>query len=157
MGVHISSSTVGSKNREVQQTHRDTQEFVGAPRTSNRQQRQPTRFNEYMALINELVDGNHSSYQEATQKQVWRDVMVEEYTSIMQNHVWEVIPRPIDRVVVGSRWIYKIKHGGDGIIKKYKTRFMAKGFFKKVGIDNEETFTPMARYTFIRAMISLAA
>eukprot|EP00253_Pinus_taeda_P004284 PITA_04284 len=41
--------------------------------------------------------------------------MVEEYTSIMQYDVLEVEPRPTDREVVGSRWIYKIKHGVDGI------------------------------------------
>ena len=54
--------------------------------------------------------------------------MVEEYSSIMQNDVWEVVPRPIDRAVVGSRWIYKIKHSEDGSIKKYKERFVGKGF-----------------------------
>jgi len=53
----------------------------------------------------------------------------------MQNDVWEVVPRSIDRAVVGSHWIYKIKHGADGSIEKYKARFVAKGFSQKVGID----------------------
>ena len=82
--------------------------------------------------------------------------MAEEYSSIMQNDVWEVVPRPIDRVVVGSRWIYKIKHSVDGSTKKYKVRFMSKGFSKKEGIDYEETFALVARYTSIRAVISLS-
>jgi hypothetical protein len=47
------------------------------------------------------------------------------------------MPRPIDRVVVGSRLIFKIKHGPDGSIKKYKEKFMEKGFSKKEGIDYE--------------------
>ena len=109
-----------------------------------------------MALVNQLVDSEPSSYQEATEHQVWQDAMVEEYSSIMQNDVWEVVPRPTDRVVVGSRWIYKIKHGADGSIKKYKARFMAKGFSQKEGIDYEDTFAPVARYTSIRVVISLA-
>ena len=54
--------------------------------------------------------------------------MVEEYSSIMQNDVWEVVPRPTDRAVVGSCWIYKIKHGVDGSIEKYRARFVAKEF-----------------------------
>ena len=83
--------------------------------------------------------------------------MVGEYSSIMQNDVWEVVPRPIDRAVVGSRWIYKIKHGADGSIKKDKARFVEKGFSQKEGIDYEETFAHVARYTSIRAVISLAA
>ncbi|KAH9294783.1 hypothetical protein KI387_038371, partial [Taxus chinensis] len=48
--VDISSSTIGSRNREVQDTQRDTQEFVGAPRKSTRQRRELTKFNYYVAL-----------------------------------------------------------------------------------------------------------
>ena len=83
--------------------------------------------------------------------------MVEKYNSIMENDVWEVVPRPTDRVVVGSHWIYKIKHGADGSIEKYKARFVAKGFSQKEGIDYEEIFALVARYTSIRAVISLVA
>ena len=85
------------------------------------------------------------------------DAMVEEYNSIMVNDVWEVGPRPQDRSVVGSRWIYKIKYAVDGNIEKYKYRFVAKGYAQKEGIDYEETFTPIARYTSIRTVISLVA
>ena len=75
--------------------------------------------------------------------------MVEEYSLIMQNDVWEVVPRPTDRAVVGSRWIYKIKHGVDGSINKYKARFMEEGFSQKEGIDYKETFSLVSRYTSI--------
>ena len=83
--------------------------------------------------------------------------MVEEYSSIMTNHVWEVVPRPEDRSVVGSRWIYKIKYAADGSVEKYTVRFIAKGYAQKEGIDYEETFAQVARYTSIRFVISLAA
>ena len=56
-----------------------------------------------------------------------------------------------------SKWIYKIKHAMDGSIEKYKARFVAQGFSQKEGIDYEETFAPMARYTLIRAIMALAA
>ena len=45
----------------------------------------------------------------------------------------------------------------DGSIEKYKARFMARGFSQKEGIDYEETFDPIARYTSIRSVLSLAA
>jgi hypothetical protein len=35
--------------------------------------------------------------------------MVEEYDSIVKNSAWEIVPRPVDKSMVGSRWIYKGK------------------------------------------------
>ena len=61
--------------------------------------------------------------------------MVEEYQSIMNNDVWEIIPRPEGKSIVTSRWLYKIKHGADGSIEKYKARFVARGFSQKEGVD----------------------
>eukprot|EP00253_Pinus_taeda_P018696 PITA_18696 len=83
--------------------------------------------------------------------------MVEEYSSIMTNDVWEIVPRPEHRSVVGSRWIYKIKYATDDNIDKCKARFVAKGYAQKEGIDYEETFALVARYTSIRSIIFLAA
>eukprot|EP00253_Pinus_taeda_P034522 PITA_34522 len=82
--------------------------------------------------------------------------MVEEYNSIMMNDVWEVVPRPKNKSVVGSQWIYKIKYATDDNIEKYKERFVANGYAQKKGIDYEETFALVARYTSIKSVISLA-
>ena len=46
--------------------------------------------------------------------------MIEEYQSIMKNDVWDVVPRPEGKLVVSSKWIYKIKHAADDSIEKYK-------------------------------------
>ena len=59
--------------------------------------------------------------------------------------------------MVSSKWIYKIKHAADGSIEKYKARFVARGFSQKEGIDYEETFAPVVRYTSIRTIIALAS
>jgi hypothetical protein len=52
---------------------------------------------------------------------------------------------------------YKIKHAADVSVEKFKARFIAKGFTQKEGIDYEDTFFPVARYTSIRAILSLAS
>ena len=49
------------------------------------------------------------------------------------------------------------KHAADGSIEKYKARFVARGFSQKEGIDYEETFAPIARYTSIRTIMALAS
>ena len=51
-----------------------------------------------------------------------------EYTSIMKNDVWDIVPRPDKKSIVSSIWLYKIKHAENGSIEKYKARFVARGF-----------------------------
>jgi hypothetical protein len=82
--------------------------------------------------------------------------MTEEYQSIIKNDVWEIVPRPKRKDVVSSKWLYKIKHVVYGSIDKYKERFVAHGFSQKEGIDYEETFSHVAKYTSIRTIIALA-
>lgn len=83
--------------------------------------------------------------------------MMEEYNSIMKNDVWEVVPRPDQKFVVTSKWIFKIKHAVDVSIDKYKARFVARGFSLKEGVDYEETFALVSCYASIRTIIALAS
>ena len=80
--------------------------------------------------------------------------MIEEYQSIMKNDVWGIVLRPEKNSVVTSKWIYKIRHATDGSIEKYKARFVARGFSQKEGVEYEETFSPMERYTSIRSILA---
>lgn len=91
------------------------------------------------------------------QQLVWVDAMVHEYDSIIKNSVWEVVPRPINKSMVGSRWLYKVKHVADGSIEKHKARFVDKEFSQVDGIDYEEIFSPVARYSSIRSILALSS
>eukprot|EP00253_Pinus_taeda_P004118 PITA_04118 len=104
-----------------------------------------------------IIQNEPSSFSDAVKHQVWKDAMTEEYESIMKNDVWEVVPRPQDKTMVTSKWLYKIKHATDGSTEKYKARFVARVFSQKKGIDYDEIFAPVARYTTMRLIIALAA
>jgi hypothetical protein len=67
-----------------------------------------------------------------------------------------VVPRPKEKSVISSKWIYKSKHAADGSIEKYMARFVARGFSQKEGIDYEETFVSVARHTLIKTILLLA-
>ena len=119
-----------------------------SPRGTFHESKKSNRYQGYLAAMSKIVQSEH---------QVWKDAMHEEYESIMKNDVWEVVPRPEDKSVVTSKWLYKIKHGSNGSVEKYKAIFVARGFSQKEGIDYDDIFAPMARYTPIRSIIVLAA
>jgi hypothetical protein len=105
--------------------------------------------------MSSMIESEPTCFEEVIENKAWKDSMMEEYISIIKNDVWEVVPRPQNKSVVGSKWIYKIKHASDRSIDKYKARFVARGFSHK-GVDYEEIFAPVARYTSIRTVISIA-
>jgi len=83
--------------------------------------------------------------------------MVEEYDSIVQNNVWDVVPRPNNKSVVSSHWLYKVKQVVYGSVEKHKARFVSRGFSQVEGIDYDYTFAPVARYSSIKLMLALSA
>jgi hypothetical protein len=107
--------------------------------------------------MSHIIDSEPSCHGEAIGEQVWQDGMIEEYKSILKNDVWDIVPRPERKFVVTSKWIYKIRHAADGSIEKYKVIFVARGFSQVEGVDYNETFAPIARYTSIRTIIALVA
>jgi hypothetical protein len=131
-------------------------EKYGAPEGTMRQIKKPKQFSSYMALMCDLIENEPTCFEEAIQKKEWEDAMTEEYQSIIKNDVWGIVPRSKNKDVVSSKWSYKIKHVADGSIEKHKARFVARGFSQKEGIDYEETFAPVSRYTSIRTIIALA-
>jgi hypothetical protein len=81
-----------------------------------------------VALLSDIIDVEPTCYEEVAEKKEWKDALVEEYHSIVKNDVRDVVPRPKEKIVVSSKWIYKTKHSTYGSIEKYKERFVACGF-----------------------------
>jgi hypothetical protein len=85
-------------------------EKYGAPEGTMRQSKKPKPFSSYMALMCDLIEKEPTCFEEAIQKKEWVDAMTKEYQSIIKNDVWEVVPKPNNKDVVSSKWIYKMKH-----------------------------------------------
>ena len=81
-----------------------------------------------MALMRKCIVTESSYFEEEVQEPTWVDAMVEDYDSIFRNSAPEIVPRPIDKSMVGSRWIYKVKQATNGSVEKYKAIFVARGF-----------------------------
>ena len=63
---------------------------------------------------------------------------------------------PKGRKAVGSKWVFKLKVGPDGMVHRHKARLVAQGFLQKYGLDYDETFSPVVRFESLRTVIALA-
>ena len=61
--------------------------------------------------------------------------MQEELNKFERNEVWELVPRPNDQSVIGTKWVYRNKIDENGIIIRNKARLVAQGYNQQEGID----------------------
>jgi Reverse transcriptase (RNA-dependent DNA polymerase) len=106
-----------------------------------------------------LLPDEPASYREAvksTYKDDWDNAMQEEMKSLSENHTWDLVDLPKDRRAVKCKWVYCIKFGADGKPNRFKARLVAKGFTQILGLDYDETFSPVTRLDSIRILLALA-
>ena len=88
--------------------------------------------------------------------QKWKKALEDEYNSLVHNETWELVPPPEDANIVGSKWVFKIKHDANGNVDRHKARLVAQGYSQTYGVDYQEVFSPVTRYSSIRTLLALA-
>lgn len=96
-----------------------------------------------------MIQSEPSSFEKYIKEQVWKDAIAEEYKYIKNHFIWDVVSISHGKYVLTLKWLFKIKHGIDDNIKKYKSRSLARGFSQKVGEDYNDIFSDVACYTTI--------
>ncbi|KAL2653777.1 hypothetical protein R1flu_021905 [Riccia fluitans] len=81
--------------------------------------------------------------------------MQKEMKSLNDNKTWELVELPKGKQVIACRWVYKRKEGSRTGEKIFKVRLVAKGFTQRKGVDYNEVFAPVAKYSTIRLLLSL--
>ena len=97
------------------------------------------------------------NFEEANEDEDWIKAMNEELDQIEKNNTWDLVPRPTDKNVIGSKWEFKNKMNGQGQIVSNKARLVCKGYAQVEGQDFDETFAPMEILEAMRMFISYAS
>jgi hypothetical protein len=82
--------------------------------------------------------------------------MDEELDQIEKNDTCELVPRPNNKNVIDTKWVFRNKLNEDGQVTRNKARLVCKGYAQIEGIDFEETFSSVARMEAIRLLLAYA-
>ena len=168
--THLYSEDTESVNDEAEEHPIESNERCNnqrefAPRKSQRETAPPDRLGvivgdwwsyAYVAIsdedepknMNEAINGKNSKY--------WKDAAENEYQSLLKNNTWELVERPKDKNVITCKWVFKVKRNADGTVDRYKARLVAQGYSQEEGMDYDDTFAPVARYSSIRSLLAIA-
>jgi hypothetical protein len=94
--------------------------------------------------------------EETLQDPDWVLAMQEELNKFKRNEVWSLVPR-LKQNIVGTKCVLRNKQDEHGVVTRNKARLVAKGYAQVVGLDFEETFSPVARLKLIHILLTYVA
>jgi len=83
--------------------------------------------------------------------------MQEELNQFQRNDVWDLLPKPPQKNIIGTKWVFRNKLNEQDEVTRNKARLVAQGYSQQESIDYTETFAPVARLEAIRLLISYVA
>jgi hypothetical protein len=86
----------------------------------------------------------------------WKEAIEAELKSLKKRKVFtDVIPTPPKIFSVGFKWMFIQKRNENNEVVRYKMRLVAQGFTQRLGIDFNETYSPVMNRIIFQYLISL--
>jgi hypothetical protein len=86
----------------------------------------------------------------------WRRAMEEEYATLLANHICDLVLCPPGTNVVTGKWLFHHKLTSDGSLDRYKARWVLWGFNQRPGMNYDETFSPVVKFSTVRTVLFIA-
>ena len=109
------------------------------------------------ATLDILEPKNRRQAMESPEWGEWRKVEETEMLGMIENCVYKQVARPKDKLVVGTKTLYKRNIGQDGKVEKYKCRLVAQGLWQVESVHYTEKYSPTPATASIRMLLAMAA
>ncbi|GJV03420.1 putative ribonuclease H-like domain-containing protein, partial [Tanacetum coccineum] len=87
----------------------------------------------------------------------WIEAMQEELLQFKLQKVWTLVDLPIGKRAIRTKWVFRNKKDGRGIVVRNKARLVAQGYTQEEGIDYDEVFALVARIEAIMLFFAYAS
>ena len=71
------------------------------------------------------------SIDEALEDSKWIEAMQDELNYFERNKVWELLSRPEDQNVIGTKWVFRNKMNEDAVIVRNKARLVTRDIVRR--------------------------
>ena len=85
----------------------------------------------------------------------WLEALSTEMDSLNANDTWTLVPRPLDRKVIGTKPVFRVKDA-ETTTPRFKARIVAQGYSQIPGLDYTDIFAPVVKATSLRVLLAIA-
>jgi len=142
-----------SKNSFKYKSSHPEDQIIGN-KDSPRRTRSYFRQEESMIRLLSVIEP--ATVDEALSDDGWILAMQEELNQFQRNDVWGLVPKPPQKNIIGTKWVFRNKLNEQGEVTKNKARLVVQGYSQQQGIDYTETVASVARLEAIRLLLSYA-
>lgn len=95
-----------------------------------------------------------TSIDEALYDDNWIMALQEELNQFQRNYVWDMVPKPHQKNIIETKWIFINNLNDQGEVVRNKARLVAQGYIQQEGINFSKTFALVARLEAIILLLS---
>jgi len=108
-----------------------------------------------LPITEEAIQSTYREAKISSESKMWKDAMIEKISSLHKNNTWELLELPKGKKIIGCQWAFvKKQRSSDGYIECYN---WSKGYAQREGIDYNEIFSPVVKYSSIQILLALVA
>ena len=103
-----------------------------------------------------LIEFEPRTINDALKNECQIEAMNEEIEQIEKNKTQTHVPRPKDKNIIGTKWVFINKLNENGELSRNQARLVCRGYAQEEDIDYGETFALVARFEGVKILLAYA-